>query len=272
MSIKKWQEIAEQKEEVEKQRLTILNAFKARKVQDEMGGLAAEKLFRPITKRLPPKHQIPEREDFFENFDRDLWEEGDIADEMGNLFGNGQELLPQDQGVSPKFIKNIPLPPDEDLEEDILPEDPKEGLLPDSDDEVFPEEEKQRRHSAPTLSQPPACSPPPSYKFQKKDPESVDLSTLKKFLKNNKRDPNAKFETRKLKFYGWNKTQVENEVFRIYSERAKKVLQKKSIGQKKMGPFAGKSRKDIRKMLGMEGKNPEEIKQCHCLPKTQNKI
>ena len=28
-----------------------------------------------------------------------------------------------------------------------------------------------------------------------------------------------------------------------------------------MGPFTGKSRKEIRNMLGMEGKNPEEIKQ-----------
>ena len=263
MSIKKWKELAQQKEKVEKQRRDILNAFKARKVKDEMGGLAGKKLFRLITKRLiPPEHQIPEREDFYENLERDLWEEGDIADEMGNLFGNDQELLPQDQGITPKFIKNIPLPPEEeediDLEEDILPE---KALLPDSDDEVFPRE-KQRRHSAPILSEPPAYSPPPSYKFQKKDPESVDLSTLEKFLqKNNKGDPNAKILTQKSKFYGWDKNQVEDEVFRIYSERAKKVLQKKSIGQKKMGLFTGKSRKEIRNMLGMKGKKPGEIQQ-----------
>ena len=258
MSIKVWQEIARQKKEVEKQRAEILNAFKERKVADEMGSMAAEKLFRPITKRLDPaKEEEPEQEDLYVNFDRDLWEEGDIADEMGNLFDDGQELLPQNEGVGPKFI----LPPDEDLEEDILPEDPKESLLPDSDDEVFPEEEKPRRHSAPTLSEPPAYSPPPSYKFTKKDHKSVDLSTLEKFLKNNKGNPDAKFETKKSKFFGWNKTQVEDEVFRIYAERAKKVLQKKPIGQKKMGPFTGKSRKEIRLMLGMEGKKPEEIRQ-----------
>ena len=215
MSIKKWQEIEQQKQVVEEQRKNILNAFKARKVQVEMGGLAAEKRFRPITKKLnPPEHQIPER----------------------------------DKGITPKFIKNIPLPPEEediDLEEDILPE---KSLLPDSNDEVFPGE-KQRRHSAPILSEPPAYSPPPFYKFQKKDPESVDLSTLEKFLKNNKGDPNAKIMTQKSKFYGWDKNQVEDEVFRIYSERAKKVLQKKSIGQNKMGLFTGKSRKEIRNML-----------------------
>ena len=234
MSIKKWQEIAEQKQVVEEQRKNILNAFKERKVKDEMGGLAAEKLFRPITKKLyPPEHKIPERKDFYENFDRDLFEEDDIADEMGNLFGNDQEFLPQDQGVSQKFKKNIPLPPEEDidLEEDEGAAAPEKSLLPESDDEVFPGE-KQRRHSAPILTEPPAYSPPPSYKFHKKDPESVDLATLERFLKNNKGDPNAKITTQKSKFYGWDKTQVEDKIFRIYSERAKKVLQKKSIGQK----------------------------------------
>ena len=80
-------------------------------------------------------------------------------------------------------------------------------------------------------------------------------------LKNNKGDPNAKITTQKSKFYGWDKTQVEDKNFRFYSERAKKVLQKKSIGQKKMGPFTGKSRRQIRNMLGMEEKKPEEIKQ-----------
>ena len=252
MSIKKWQEIARQKE-VENQRDNILNPFKERKVADEMGSMKAEKLFRPITKKLDPaKKEEPEREDFYGNLDRDLWDEGDLEVEMQNMFDDGQNLLPQDEGVTPKFVKNIPLPDKDDFE--------LEDILPDSEDEVLPGE-KPRRHSAPSLSEPPAYSPPPSYKFQKKDPESVDLSTLEKFLKNNKGDPNAKFETKKSKFFGWNKTQVEDEVFRIYAERAKKALQKKSIGQKKMGPFTGKSRKEIRNMLGMEGKNPEDIKQ-----------
>ena len=40
MSIKKWQEIAKQKQEVENQRQSILIAIKERKVQEEMGELA----------------------------------------------------------------------------------------------------------------------------------------------------------------------------------------------------------------------------------------
>ena len=55
MSIKKWQDIAEQKQVVENQRKNVLNAFKERKVKDELGELKTEKLFRPITSRMGKK-------------------------------------------------------------------------------------------------------------------------------------------------------------------------------------------------------------------------
>ena len=50
MSIKKWEEIAQLKRVVEEQKQLILNAFKERKIKDEMGGLAAEKT-------LPVNHE-----------------------------------------------------------------------------------------------------------------------------------------------------------------------------------------------------------------------
>ena len=153
-------------------------------------------------------------------------------------FGEGDEYEYEEKQGAPDYSLT---------EEDTLLE---KEIPPDPGDEVLPGEKPQRWHSAPDL---------PSYsevfpKHQKKEPESVELSTLEKFLRNNKGDPDAKFETKKSKFFSWDKTQVEIEVFRIYAERAKKVLQKKSIGKKKMGPFTGKSRKEIRLMLGMEGK------------------
>ena len=167
-----------------------------------MGELAGEKLFRPITKRLdPPEQNIPEREDLYANFDRDLFEEGDIADELVNLFDDGQELLPQNEGVKPKFGKNIPLP---DEDEDFL--DPESGLLPDPDEEVLPGE-KQRRHSdpgsqIPYLSDPPPIySPPPSYKAKRSD-ETNDLFSLEKFVKQNKKNPNARIFNKKIKVFG----------------------------------------------------------------------
>ena len=58
MSIKKWNELAQQKQVVEEQRKNILNAFKERKIQDEIGLIGAEKLFRPVTKRKERRRRI----------------------------------------------------------------------------------------------------------------------------------------------------------------------------------------------------------------------
>ena len=62
---------------------------------------------------------------------------------MLNLFDDGQELLPQNEGVEPKFIKNIPLPEDDDLLEEEIPPDPGDIVLPGG--------KPQRWHSAPDL-------------------------------------------------------------------------------------------------------------------------
>ena len=134
---------------------------------------------------------------------------------------------------------------------------------------TFPDEtspgEKQVPAPSASASPPPCSQPPyspPAYpKGRKKDPESVDLSTLEKFLKNNERNPDAVLSTPKSKFFGWHKTRIEDKVFRIYRKRAKKILKNQPIGQKKLGLFAGKSRSQMRRMLGMEGKTPEEIQQ-----------
>ena len=115
------------------------------------------------------------------------------------------------------------------------------------------------KKQGPFATPPPYSLPPPAYpKGRSRATESSDLSTLIRCLTNNKGDPNAVVSTPKSMFYGWDKNMVEAEIKRIYSERAKKVLQKKSIGQKELGPFAGKSRRQMREMLGIEGKSFEE--------------
>ena len=97
MSIKKWKERARQKRVVEAQRQQILDAFKERKIQDEMGGLAAEKLFRPITKRTG---KIPEDEGVFSDYDLD--------DETRNFknvlpFGEGDKYEVEKKTRSSRF-------------------------------------------------------------------------------------------------------------------------------------------------------------------------
>ena len=207
-------------------------------------------------------------------------------DDQTRIFKN---VLPFDEGEY-EYEKEQEVPdyslPAEGLEEDILPEErlfpeedilPEKAILPDSEDETLPGEKQLTRPcSAPlplvastSASPPPPYSPPPSpyspppgyLKWRKKDPESVDLATLEKFLRNNKGILDAVFSTPKSKFYGWDKTRVENKIFSIFAKRAKKILMNQPIGQKRLGDFTGKSRKQIRDMLGIEGKTPEEIQQ-----------
>ena len=175
MSLKKWEEIAQQKRAVEEQRQLILNAFKERKIKDEMGGLAAEKLFRPITKRLTPGESAERR----------------------------RELQLPDYAVDDETLNWDVLPFNEDAEEELpeaaipkyaLAEDenilPEKSFLPDSEDGTLPGEKQDppagpsTSATPPPYSLPPPSSPAPAYpKGRRKEQESVDLSTLEKFLK-----------------------------------------------------------------------------------------
>ena len=95
MSIKKWQEIARQKEEVENQRKNILLAFKERKVKDEMGLIGAEKLFQPITRRM---EKIPEDQFIVPDYDID-----DQTRNFKNVLSSCQEEI---SGTSEKVSKS----------------------------------------------------------------------------------------------------------------------------------------------------------------------
>ena len=68
MSIRIWEDIASQKKQVENQREEILNAFKQRKVADELGVVRAEKLFQPITKLLGKPREEKKFEEKFPDY------------------------------------------------------------------------------------------------------------------------------------------------------------------------------------------------------------
>ena len=139
-----------------------------------------KKLFRSITKRLiektPEERQLPDYAVDDETLNWDVLPFNEDAATEGL-----PEAVVPDYGLPEKIL--FP-------EEDILPE---KALLPDSDDETLPEEKQGPLTGPSTSASPPPYSPPtysplPAYsKGRKKNPEGVDLSTLKKFLKNNKK-------------------------------------------------------------------------------------
>ena len=277
MSIRIWEDIASQKKQVENQRKEILNAFKQRKVADELGVVRAEKLFQPITKLLgKPReekeeekfpdyamagedinymHELPfagEEEDPYE--DLEPFEEADQED-LGSSEGQSgsekvkdysgflqwlqkhgyesDEIIPLPEKSSPGPEEITPLADPEELEEEVLPGDKAEAAPP--------------RYSAATRG-----DEPPKYK-EPRDENSSNLSTLKRFIKNNEGWPGAKITTEKSKFLGYTVDKAKEKVYEIYTERAKKVLEKgdkkSAIGQKDLGPYDGKSNEKMREMI-----------------------
>ena len=241
MSIRKWQEIAKQKEVVEEQRKNILNAFKERKIQDEMGFIGAEKLFRPITKRMGEKQiqQLP-APDY------------DVDEEIRNW-------------------DELPFEGDEDEEEDpeysLLEEDiPKKA---DSDDEVFPGE---KQPSPPPFSSPPppspstpppppsSSTPPPDYPKFPRDPDSVTLGTLNRFINSNRRNPKATISAPQSKFHNWSVERAKAKVEEIYEKRRNSF---RASREKKVPfhRFAGLNHRERRDFIGMKGKRIADIKQ-----------
>ena len=277
MSIRIWEDIVSQKKQVKDQREEILNAFKQRKVADELGMVRAEKLFQPITKLLG-KSKEEEKEDPFPDYamageDINYRHELPFAGEEDPY----EDLKPfeEDEMMVPAIEKQIENYQDwlrehgYESDEDIFP--PPD---PDPDPEEFGEEMPSGEKAGgpvPTTGEdaPPRYSAatrgdePPKYK-EPRDDDSSNLSTLTRFIKNNEGKPGAKITTKKSKFLGMDVEQARYEVRRIYTERAKKVLEKgdrkTTIGQKGLGPYEGKSNREMRAMIGEFEKGKSQTK------------
>ena len=266
MSIRSWEEIAAQKKQVENQRERILNAFKKRKVEDAWGTIKAEKLFKPITKLLGVKKEKEEEEKF-----PDYNLIGNDINFMGELPLHAEEAQPEDPYAKLKPFTATESDQEYEWDEIIpVPEksspDPKEITpIPDPEElgpEVLPGE-KQLPQSAPSYSEATKDDKPPKYK-EPRDEESNDLTTLNKFLQNSEGKPKSIMKTKKSKFKGINVEEARYRVREIYTERAKKVLAAGDsylvIGQKGLGPYEGKSNKEMRAMIAEFEKGKGEAK------------
>ena len=273
MSIRIWEEIAKQKEQVENQRQNILNAFKQRSVANELGQVRAEKLFRPITKLLgKPKDDEGVAPDY--DIDDDLL---NFANELP--FGEGDYVEPPVEEVDQEDDPYAGLEPFTEDELMVPATESEAGSDKEYDwDELFPSPEKSSPVPSPEKSSPvpakeevlpgpsgeksetvpPRYSEvtredkPPKYREPRGD-DSKELSILTKFLDQNKNNPDAKISTKKSKFYGTTVEEAMYRVYDIYTERAKMVLaagdRKSIIGQKGLGPYEGKNNREMREMI-----------------------
>ena len=263
MSIRIWEDIASQKKQVENQRKEILNAFKQRKVADEVGMVRAEKLFQPITKLLRkprddlggvvPDYDIDDQIRTFKNelpfgegdfkeppveeveteeedpyADLEPFTEADQEDLGSSEVYSGSEKVKDYSGFL-KWLQKHGYESD-----DIVPLPEKSSPGPEEitpltapeeleEEEVLPGDKAET--APPRYSAATRMDEPPKYKAPRED-DSRSLSTLTRFIKNNEGNPSAKMATKKSKFYGIDIEQARYKVYEIYTERAKKVLAK----------------------------------------------
>ena len=81
MSMKKWRQLVNEKAEVEQQNESILAAIKNNKINEELGQLSGEKLFKPITSRLDRREAGPAPEEQAPDYGMDEFDLNNPFDE-----------------------------------------------------------------------------------------------------------------------------------------------------------------------------------------------
>ena len=108
MSVKKWQQLAEEKTVLDKQTEEIHQKFRMDKINKEFGQLSGEELFRPITKRLDEKSSdnVEEEEEEEEQEGPDY-----TMDEFDETYPFGDEFRPDAPTPAPSPTPSSTPPP-----------------------------------------------------------------------------------------------------------------------------------------------------------------
>ena len=94
MSIKNWQQLAEEKSKLDKQTEEIHQKFRMNEINKEFGRLSGEEFFKPITKRLDEKSSdnVEEEEEAEEEEEQEVPDY--IMDEFDRTNPSGDEFRP----------------------------------------------------------------------------------------------------------------------------------------------------------------------------------
>ena len=171
--MKKWNQLAEEKGELEEQEQGIRQKFKMNKINKEFGQLSGEELFKPITKRLDKAATKDPEPEPAEELDYGM-------DEFDRLNPFAEDFRPDAETPPPT---PAPTPPP-------TPPPPEEGDIFE-DDAVSPPlgEEKRKTWAAPMATS-----------FLKSSSESTDLGTVKQLI--TKFSDNPEYRVKSGKFQG----------------------------------------------------------------------
>ena len=203
MSMKKWRELVNEKAEVEQQNESILAAIKNNKINEELGQLSGEKLFKPITSRLDRRVAVAGPEEQAPDYGMD---EFDLINPFDGDFRPDEETptptptpSPTSSPTSPSPT-STPLPPlAEEEETELMETTPK----------VKPRVKK--------------VNGDPPKELVIKGSESVDLQTLNSMLTKNKDNPDYVVKSSKSKFRGYTLADIKKARDEILDRRKKGI-------------------------------------------------
>ena len=173
MFMKKWNQLAEEKAELEEQEQGIRQKFKMNKINKEFGQISGEELFKPITKRLDKAATKDLEPEPAEELDYGM-DEFDRLNPFAEDFRPDAEMPPPTPAPTPP--PTPPPPEEEDSFEDAAVSPPLE-------------EEKRKMWAAPKATS-----------FLKSSSESTDLGTVKQLI--TKFSGNPEYRVKSGKFQG----------------------------------------------------------------------
>ena len=206
MSMKKWRQLVNEKAEVEQQNESILAAIKNNKINEELGQLSGEKLFKPITSRLDRRQEGPAPEEQVPDYGMD---ELDLINPFDGDFRPDEETPTPSPSPTPSPTPPSPAstpPPSPTWGEPHTPESTPLPPLAEEEETELLEESGATPTPQPSKSGSKWESPkPPGIKGS----ESVDLQTLNSMLSKNKDNPDYVVKSKKSKFHGYSMSDIK---------------------------------------------------------------
>ena len=210
MSMKKWRQLVNEKAEVEQQNESILAAIKNNKINEELGQLSGEKLFKPITSRLDTRVGVPHPEEQVPDYGMDEFDLNNPFD--GDFKPDEETPTPTPSPTPPPSPTSTP-PPSPTWSEPHTPEStPLPPLAEEEETELL--ESGASPTPQPSSGATPKVTPKESKWGSPKPPgikgsESVDLQTLNSMLSKNKDNPDYVVKSKKSKFHGYTMSDIK---------------------------------------------------------------
>ena len=210
MSVKKWQQLAEEKSAVDKQTEEIHQKFRMDKINKEFGQLSGEEFFKPITKRLDEKSSdnVEEEE-----------EEQEVPDYTMDEF---DEINPFGDEFRPDAPTPAPSPP-------TTPTTTTTPIVPTSQPPPYQEFDDLPLPPPPLMEE---TVMPGTSKGETREETSKRLRNVKSILAKFGSNPTYKVKSKGSKYYGYNVEELEAEAFKLetikaHQEHAEKLLKRK---------------------------------------------